>query len=453
MVLLGAIKLGSGLAPILLAKILKTKNQWILKKFIGSVLCFGGGVLLSTVFIHLLSEVRQSLEDAVSHGEFSEDTHFPFAELLICAGFLLIHLIEAIVHKCFGDSHSPFPQPEESLVTSSGDAGVKIPRVGLVNRGFDSDDLPSKHNAQLQTEFISTSSGKTKSKGKENGIIVSVRSFLVVLALSVHSIFEGMAIGLEETKSGVWSLFLAIAIHSTAIVFCIGTEMLSSGLKKIQILIYLTVLSLVTPFGVLLGIIVTVYLGDGGRGHLLAVGILQGLAGGTLLYITFFEVLAKDKLAKYGMTGMFGALMIMIGFISMAAMQAGLGHSHGDHEGHEGHPIEKAHAHYHHEGHDHKGNSFDNRHFNLLNKAGEIYEGHTAVQDDNSNHKSGTSFKSDDHHLDPRNSHHHIKSEDHNKDDKKVRKRKDNHDEHHNNKKDDHDHDNDDYNDHGHYHS
>ena len=29
----------------------------------------------------------------------------------------------------------------------------------------------------------------------------------------------------------------------------------------------------------------------------------QGLAAGTLLYITFFEVLAKDKLSKYGMSG------------------------------------------------------------------------------------------------------------------------------------------------------
>jgi hypothetical protein len=33
---------------------------------------------------------------------------------------------------------------------------------------------------------------------------------------------------------------------------------------------------------------------------------LQGLAGGTLLYITFFEVLSRDKLVKYGMTGILG---------------------------------------------------------------------------------------------------------------------------------------------------
>ena len=61
MLLLGVIKLGSGLAPIFLMKTMMKKNHWLMKKFIGSVLCFGGGVLLSTVFIHILPEVREYL--------------------------------------------------------------------------------------------------------------------------------------------------------------------------------------------------------------------------------------------------------------------------------------------------------------------------------------------------------------------------------------------------------
>ena len=59
-------------------------------------------------------------------------------------------------------------------------------------------------------------------------------SVMVVVALSVHSLFEGMAIGLEESSSGVWTLMLAISIHAVPIVFCIGTDMISSGLKKVE---------------------------------------------------------------------------------------------------------------------------------------------------------------------------------------------------------------------------
>ena len=64
---------------------------FILKKCVlvlGTVLCFGGGVLLSTVFIHMLKEVRESLEKATSMGMMPEDMEFPFAELLICTGKL-----------------------------------------------------------------------------------------------------------------------------------------------------------------------------------------------------------------------------------------------------------------------------------------------------------------------------------------------------------------------------
>ena len=105
LVLLGLIKLASGLAPLLFTKIFKRKSERFFKKFIGefffqmfyfekcvlvlgTVLCFGGGVLLSTVFIHMLKEVRESLEKATSMGMMPEDMEFPFAELLICSGKL-----------------------------------------------------------------------------------------------------------------------------------------------------------------------------------------------------------------------------------------------------------------------------------------------------------------------------------------------------------------------------
>ena len=101
LVLLGMIKLVSGLAPLLFTKIFRTRSERFLKKFIGMfnkfsiyfvslsigvVLCFGGGVLLSTVFIHMVTEVRESLERATTMGMIPIEMEFPFAELLICMG-------------------------------------------------------------------------------------------------------------------------------------------------------------------------------------------------------------------------------------------------------------------------------------------------------------------------------------------------------------------------------
>merc|ERR1712038_351911 len=64
LVLLGLIKLGSGLLPLLLDKVLKAKRVKWLEKFMSSILCIGGGVLLATVFIHMIPEVRENLETA-----------------------------------------------------------------------------------------------------------------------------------------------------------------------------------------------------------------------------------------------------------------------------------------------------------------------------------------------------------------------------------------------------
>ena len=46
------------------------------------------------------------------------------------------------------------------------------------------------------------------------------------------------------------------------------------------------------------------------------------MAGGTLFYITFFEVLDKEKLAKGGMSGLLGFCFIFAGFAIMAAVNA-----------------------------------------------------------------------------------------------------------------------------------
>ena len=41
-----------------------------------------------------------------------------------------------------------------------------------------------------------------------------------------------------------------------------------------------------------------------------------------LLYVTFFEVLEREKLEKVGMTGLLGAALLIIGFAMMAGLEA-----------------------------------------------------------------------------------------------------------------------------------
>ena len=48
----------------------------------------------------------------------------------------------------------------------------------------------------------------------------SMRDFLTVLALSFHSIFEGLAVGLESSVENVWKLFAGNIYTSATSVKC-----------------------------------------------------------------------------------------------------------------------------------------------------------------------------------------------------------------------------------------
>ena len=47
---------------------------------------------------------------------------------------------------------------------------------------------------------------------------------MVVLAISLHAIFEGIAMGTLGKASVVWYLCFAIAAHKFIIAFCVGMQ-------------------------------------------------------------------------------------------------------------------------------------------------------------------------------------------------------------------------------------
>jgi len=353
LLMIGAVKLVFGLAPLVIARSfqIKGKNDG-LKNIVGVVLCIGGGVLLSTVFIHMLVEVRESMERAKELGVVPMELEYPLAELIICLGFLFILLVEAIVHKwCGGHGHghvevfsaetsqqfllkipevpgsrSPYHNPAFIDESSHDEKGANKMLQTLGNRY----SKPSNsYNLATDSLAIQKTPSKTKQARYSRDFLTSVREVMVVMALSVHSLFEGLAVGLEDSSGGVWQLFLAIAIHSIAIVFCIGTDMVNNGTNQVRIIISMVVLSSVTPIGVVVGILLTFDAHVQTGGDMLLMGVLQGLASGTLLYITFFEVLSREKLGRHGMSGLVGALFILLGFSLMAALNGLAGHSHG----------------------------------------------------------------------------------------------------------------------------
>ena len=77
----------------------------------------------------------------------------------------------------------------------------------------------------------------------------SLRGLFVIIALSLHEVLEGLAVGLQNEQAGVLQLFAAVASHKFVISFCVGLELSTTGVTLLIHTIYILTFSLVTPLG------------------------------------------------------------------------------------------------------------------------------------------------------------------------------------------------------------
>ncbi|KAH8254542.1 hypothetical protein KR032_010700 [Drosophila birchii] len=251
------------------------------------VLCllnFGGGVLIATTFIHMLPEVVEVVS-ALQDCRMLVPTPFGLPEVLLCTGFYLMYCIEEIMHFVVRRRQ----QRQRQLI------------VGVVEADG---GRPKELVVELEEKEM------TKEQPAEPNWL---RGLGIIVALSLHELFGGMAIGLEMSVSTVWFMCGAIAVHKLVLAFCIGMEIMMAHTRWLLAVIYLLVFSVVTPIGVGIGIAVSE--SSAANQPSTVSGILQGLACGTLIYVVFFEIVAKNH------AGLRVLLSSVVGFILMFGLQ------------------------------------------------------------------------------------------------------------------------------------
>lgn len=340
MATLFSISLILGALPMTIAKKYQMEANIKSNKFAQILLSIGGGVLMSTTFIHLLPEVSENVENIK---EF-KDLKFPLAETLTCVGFFLIYLVEEGVHLYL---HKHSRAPEVDLIRKSvsilrGEVSPQKKEDGdLVISIFDLENQirESRENRLESHDFIrikksidywqpqnmdqhhhhhhdhnhhshNHTDGHNHIVGDDN-FLGSMRGLLVVLALSVHEILEGLSVGLESKPKNVWYMFAAVGAHKFIIAFCVGVELLSSGIKNRLIFIYVFTFAVVSPLGIAMGIAIS---SEGVSSSEVPSVIMQGFATGTLVYVIFFEILKKHESEGNGIVKY---CAILFGFLVM----------------------------------------------------------------------------------------------------------------------------------------
>lgn len=144
----------------------------------------------------------------------------------------------------------------------------------------------------------------------------TLRSTLLLIALSFHSIFEGLAIGLQDDQQGLVNLFIAVIAHKSVMAFSLGLTLAQARLKFKQYAISVSIFTIASPIGMLIGMGMSEM--ERTLGGDIANSVLQGIAGGTFLYITFFEVLPHE-LNQRG-NRMMKLLFVLLGFICICCL-------------------------------------------------------------------------------------------------------------------------------------
>lgn len=258
MIVLGVASFSIGIIPIKLSKFMNVRKQDEEKNLLLSLLlCFGGGVLLFTTFLHLQPEVRQSFEMLEQNNKIPiMGNGISISDLVFCAGFFFVYLIEELVHMCL-DKKMEHEVLHRSLSLRCPKKDLSIPRVSLSkSEEINVSCITNSNQGLLNSQAaINVTLAKHNHKGNHSHTHVdesmknSFRGLLAVLALSFHAVFEGLAVGLENGVAKVWYLFGAIATHKLVIAFCVGVELVSSKTKMALVLIYLGTFAVVTPLG------------------------------------------------------------------------------------------------------------------------------------------------------------------------------------------------------------
>ncbi|KAH3734900.1 zinc transporter ZIP3-like [Dreissena polymorpha] len=267
--------------------------------------CFSGGVFLATSLLALLPNAQKQMNLALNSPKESMDTmsmpgmenmkrmstmSYPMSELLIGFGFLLILFIESIAVMCHQHRHRR--QHTESLekkpimTTEDGCHKFALYQATQADKTQNKEAMSDASTEQISDAHMIDEASNVSSEG-----ITNLHSIVLLVALSIHMVFDGLELGLLQRDEDVWSVLSALSLHKILIYFSMGITLCesTSTFKFIAAMIYM---SLVSPIGVGLGIIVT----SNGETVIMATvsAVLQSIAVGTFLYVAIFEILMKE---------------------------------------------------------------------------------------------------------------------------------------------------------------
>jgi len=276
--------------------------------------CFGGGAFLGATLLHIIPEVDEILKCHLTSGFKDPWDHYPFPMVFVGGGFFAMLIAEKLVHMCIGGHDHK--KDEAIEMNDKGHINHAGPENGHTHKGdpeFDpchNKTSPTTMRERALTNELVRERAMTEGKAYTyeshhaqshahghshalpgDGSESIAKSVVLLFALSLDCVVEGMALGLDSSKNGAWFLLIAILSHEFIIGFTLGLQLMQNNSKS-RTLFLAIFYGLTCPLGIGIGTLIS-ELNSNDQGHtfFIVTGVLTAVTGGVFLYVTFFEIL------------------------------------------------------------------------------------------------------------------------------------------------------------------
>nr|CAB3500518.1 unnamed protein product [Digitaria exilis] len=233
---------------------------------------FAGGVFLGTALMHFLSDANETFEDLLP------DSGYPWAFMLACAGYVVTTLADLVISYVVSRGRT---SPGSANDGGGGAAGLEEGKVSTTN-GTSSEPQPAE--AHGSDHSVASMLRNASTLGD---------SILLIAALCFHSVFEGIAIGIAETKADAWKALWTISLHKIFAAIAMGIALLRMIPNRplLSCFAYAFAFAISSPIGVAIGIVIDAT--TQGRVADWIFAVSMGLATGIFIYVSINHLLSK----------------------------------------------------------------------------------------------------------------------------------------------------------------
>ena len=240
---------------------------------LGSMLA--SGVLFAAALVHQLDAANGAL------ASLQDETGFPWASFICGCAFSVFLLLEESVHLLVPGGRVPAPLHEYSSTSTMPGDGDHCAH----DHNHDHAHVHDHDHASHVTRFAA----QDESAGSLGAAIA------LLLALTVHSVLAGYAIGFATGEKAAIAVAVAILAHKFFAGFALGSTLRKARVAVCRHVVLSLIFSLATPFGILVGA-VTKIAGSGATNteRERALGVVDAIVAGTFLYISIVEIGANE---------------------------------------------------------------------------------------------------------------------------------------------------------------